>query len=101
MALKLKQIKKGGPQDPANWPAIPTLLKSGDVDNVPALMTGYYAVKVSPKGIETFSQTSARHDTFDTCKTACDAHNMYIGMSIKEIAVLYSQRRFEHRTALS
>lgn len=106
MALKLKKLK----EDIGKMPAVPTLLEA-DFNRTGCEQAGWYAVRINSKGIEVlppfaanfskgtgvFSVDGDTPEAFEKCLKACDVHNEYIGMSRKEIAVLYGQRRFSHK----
>lgn len=91
MGIKLKEIK----QDVAKMPRIPTFLKF-DHTRTGCEKAGWYAVAVNDKGLEVLSPLTYCHagvDGFDKCKEACMAHNIYLGMTEKEVAILWAQRR--------
>jgi hypothetical protein len=96
MALKLKTLK----EDVGKMPAIPTLLEFDINRPTSVIKAGWYSVRINSKGIEVLPPTAVNFgtgpDAFDKCLKSCDVHNSYIGMSKKEIAVLYGQRRFSH-----
>lgn len=107
MGIKLKSLK----EDVGKMAAIPTFLEF-DIDRTGCEQEGWYAVRINSKGIEVippfavnFSEKNDgfKADTpeaFDRCIKACNVHNEYIGMSKKEIAVLYGQRRFSHKISI-
>ena len=91
--LKIKHIKKDGPNHINNWPAIPTEIGPNEITGI---LSGWYCVRVAPNGIEYLQPTATRFDDFDTCKKAANIHNQWLGMTTTQVAILYSQRRFDH-----
>jgi hypothetical protein len=99
MTLKLKKIKNY--EDVGKMSAIPTYMEF-DADRTGCEKAGWYAARINSKGIEVLPAYAVNFGTkestkaFEECMKACNVHNTYLGMSQKEISILYAQRRFSH-----
>jgi hypothetical protein len=83
----LKYMKK------KKLPVIPTeFIESFEINGI-KMTPGWYGVKIGNDGLESMYGTETHYKEFSDCKTACDIHNQFLGMSITDIARLYAQQR--------
>lgn len=90
----LYTAKNGTKFELGTQPRIPTYLEASQTV-LTIQESGYYAVIIGPDGFEYLSPSSIMFKTFEKCKSACDCHNNYIGMTPVEIAQLYTKHRCE------